>query len=120
MLDTIFKSGANRKQDQDELRELLAQVRDEREALATMLTRMNADSAARTRDAQANVAALRQESAQFDDLRARLREATADVTQSAGTIATLKGELDALRRSESQLREELQAIRDGAHTARDD
>ena len=120
MLDTIFKSGANRKQDQDELRELLAQVREEREALAATLTRMNADSAARTRDAQANVAALRQESEQFNELRARVREATTELTQSAGTIAALKGELDALRGSESQLREELQAIRDGAHHARDD
>jgi chromosome segregation ATPase len=120
MLDTIFKSGASRRQEQDELRELLTQVRDEREALAAMLTRMNVDSAARTRDAQANVAALRQESAQFDELRSRLREATAEVTQSAGTIASLKSELDALRQSESQLREELQAIRDGAHAARDD
>ena len=120
MLDTIFKSGANRKQAQDELRDLLTQVRDEREALAAMMTRMNADSASRTRDAQANVAALRQESEQFDELRSRLREATAEISQSASTVATLKSELDALRKSESQLREELQSIRDGAHVARDD
>jgi len=183
MLDTIFKNGAGRKQNQDELRDLVTQARDEREALGAMLAKMNADGlvrkceslagmvgayderarsfeklearmgglleqvaeakqasealtapdgalqqcrqavgelSAQARDAQATVAALRQESAKFDEQRTLLRQAAAEVAQSAGAVAALKDELDALRRSESELNQELQGIRDGARAARDD
>jgi DNA repair protein SbcC/Rad50 len=120
MLDTIFKNGSGRKQTNDELRDLVTQAREEREALAAMLARMHADGDARTREARDNAAALRQEGEQFEELRAQLRQASAEVARSAETIIALKGELETLRRSESQLNQELQGIREGARAARDD
>src|SRR5688572_8151427 len=120
MLDTIFKNGSGRKQSQDELRDLVTQAREEREALAAMLARMNADGDARTREARESAAALRAEGEQFEELRTRLRQASAEVGRSAETIIELKGELETLRRSESQLNQELQGIREGARAARDD
>ncbi|HSW27763.1 MAG TPA: hypothetical protein VLJ62_33725, partial [Burkholderiaceae bacterium] len=182
MLDTIFKNGAGRKQANDELRDLVTQARDEREALGAMLAKMNAQGLlhkcetlatmvggyderakgfqqlqarmssllgqvaeakqssealtapngalalcrqavdelnARAREAQATVVALREETAKFEEQRARLRQATAEVGQSAGAVAALKGDLEGLRRSESQLNQELQGIREGAREARD-
>src|SRR5262245_3052289 len=120
MLDTIFKNGSGRKQTQDELRDLVTQAREEREALSLMLARMHSEGDARALETRDGIAALRQESAQLDEVRAQLRQATSDVARSAETIIALKGELESLRRSESQLTQELQSIREGAHAARDD
>ncbi|MCW5656573.1 MAG: hypothetical protein KIT60_02610 [Burkholderiaceae bacterium] len=120
MLDTIFRNGSGRKQNQDELRDLVTQAREEREALELALARMQSEGDARTREARDNAAALRQEGEQFEELRARLRQASAEVARSAETIIELKGELETLRRSEAQLTQELQGIRDGARAARDD
>jgi chromosome segregation ATPase len=120
MLDTIFKNGSGRKQSQDELRDLVTQAREEREALALMLARIHSEGDARMLEARDNAAALRQEGEQFEELRGRLRQATSDVARSAETIIALKGELESLRRSESQLQQELQGIREGARAARDD
>jgi len=120
MLDTIFKNGSGRKQNQDELRDLVTQAREEREALELALARIRSEGDARTREARDNTAALRQEGEQFEELRDRLRQATAEVARSAETIIALKGELETLRRSEAQLNQELQSIRDGARAARDD
>src|SRR5688572_24880075 len=114
MLDTIFKNGSGRKQTQDELRDLVTQAREEREALALMLARVKSEGDARVLEARDNAAALRAEGAQFEELRAHLRQASADVARSAETIIALKGELETLRRSESQLSQELQTIREGA------
>jgi len=182
MLDTIFKNGAGRKQASDDLRDLVTQARDEREALGAMLAKMKGEGLlhkcetlatlvgsyderakgfqqlqanmssllgqvaeakqasqaltapdgalascrqavdelnARAREAQATVAALRDESAKFDQQRAQWRQATAEVAQSAGAVAALKGELESLRRSEASLNQEMQGIRDGAREARD-
>src|SRR5262245_55660696 len=120
MLDTIFKNGSGRKQSHDELRDLVTQAREEREALELMLARVHSEADARVLEARDNAAALRQEGEQFEELRARLRQATAEAARSAETIIALKGELETLRRSESQLSQELQAIREGARVARDD
>ena len=120
MLDTIFKNGSGRKQSQDELRDLVTQAREEREALALMLARLHSEGDARTLEARDSITALRQEGEQLEELRTRLRQATADVARSAETIIALKGELEALRRSESQLQQELQGIRESARAARDD
>ena len=119
MLDTIFKNGSGRKQTQDELRDLVTQAREEREALELMLARVKSEGDARVLEARDNAAALRQEGGQFEELRAHLRQANADVARSAETIIALKGELETLRRSESQLNQELQGIREGARAARD-
>ena len=184
MLDTIFKNGAGRKQANDELRDLVTQARDEREALGAMLAKMNADGMVRKCESLAGMVGAYDERAKsFDQLETRmsslleqvaeakqasrsadcarrrasatpagggrdecagprgagdrgrtargerrsstscalrLRQAAAEVGQSAGAVAALKGELEALRRSESQLNQELQGIRDGAREARDD
>ena len=120
MLDTIFRNGSGRKQNQDELRDLVTQAREEREALERMLARIGSEGDAHVREARNHAAALRQEGEQFEELRAQLRQATAEVARSAETIIMLKGELETLRRSEAQLNQELQGIREGARTARDD
>src|SRR5262245_43969201 len=120
MLDTIFKNGSGRKQNQDELRDLVSRAREEREALELMLTRISSEGDARVREARDNAAALRQEGEQFEELRNRLKLAVAEVSRSAETIIELKGELESLRRSEAQLQQELQGIREGARSARDD
>ena len=41
MLDTIFKTGSERKQTQDDLRTLVEQAREERAGLAAMLEQIN-------------------------------------------------------------------------------
>jgi chromosome segregation ATPase len=120
MLDTIFRNGSGRKQGQDELRDLVTQAREERESLELMLARIGSEGDAHVREARNNAAALRQESEHLEELRAQLRQATADVARSTETIIMLKGELETLRRSEAQLNQELQGIREGARVARDD
>src|ERR671924_540960 len=58
MLDTIFKNGSGRKQSQDELRDLVTQAREEREALELMLARVKSEGDARVLEARDNAAAL--------------------------------------------------------------
>ncbi len=53
MLDTIFKSAGERRQDQDDLRTLVAQARDERVALGTLLAQVGGASAKLARTSQA-------------------------------------------------------------------
>ena len=53
MLDTIFKSAGDRRQDHDDLRTLVAQARDERAALGTLLAQVGGASAKLARTSQA-------------------------------------------------------------------
>jgi hypothetical protein len=73
MLDTIFKNGAGRKQANDELRDLVTQARDEREALGAMLAKMNADGLVRKCEALAGMVGTYDERAKgFQQVEARM------------------------------------------------
>src|SRR5262252_715690 len=202
MLDTIFKTGSDRKQAHDDLRTLVEQAREERTAMELMLaqvnsaaptlartnrtldelrikadevtrrsdklgkvmgsyeecaknfeqleSRMNAllaqvadargvaeamaapdgglqqmrqaadDLAARSRDAQATLDELQREGEDLEALRERLRQASADMGQSVGSAVALKSELDALRKAQGELTQEMHGIRKGASDAHDD
>lgn len=65
MLDTIFKTGSERKQTQDDLRTLVEQARAERAGLATMLEQINGASPALARTGRT-----------LDDLRIKADEVT--------------------------------------------
>jgi chromosome segregation ATPase len=75
---------------------------------------------AQARGAQATVVALRQEGEKFEGLRTLLQHTTAEVEQSAGGLAALKSEIDALRSSEVDLRTQMQDLRELARDAHED
>lgn len=202
MLDALFGSPANKKQQQDELQALIAQAKEERTMLSAMLTQMaggtsklaqtskaldqvgqKADAALKRLDElghkvggyedrakgleqiekrigalleqvheaqrvsekitapdgelqkhrlavnqlasqalenQATIETLRKERSSFEDLRALLKVSTTEVAKSVETVATLKGELDAIRSTGSQLTSEFQRIREASREAKDD
>jgi chromosome segregation ATPase len=202
MLDALFGSPTNKKQQQDELQALVAQAREERTLLSAMLTQMaggtsklaqtskaldqvgqKADVALKRLDDlgqkvggyedrakgleqiekrigalveqvheaqrvsekitapdgelqkhrlavnqlasqalenQATMETLRKERSSFEDLRGLLKVSTTEVAKSVETVATLKGELDAIRSTGSQLTSEFQRIREASREAKDD
>ena len=202
MLDTIFKTAADRKQGHDELRTLLDQARNERAALGAMLAQVNGASSklertsqaldelgervngvthkfeklagmaatydkraksfdqlekrmadllgqvaeakrvsealtaangdlqehrlaveavgSQAREAQATLGALREEQEKLDELRTQMRLSAAEVGQTVDSVAALKGELEALRSSETELRHEVHDIRASARDSRAD
>ena len=202
MLDALFGSSGNKKQQVDELQALVTQAREERTALSAMLTQMaggtsklaqtsksldqvgvKADAALKKLDdlgqkvggyeerakgleqiekrvttmldqvneAQrisekitapdgelqkhrlavnqlasqalenhATIETLRKERSSFEDLRALLKVSTTEVSKSVESVATLKGELDAIRSVGAQLTSEFKSIRETSREAKDD
>ncbi len=68
---------------------------------------------------QATIETLRKERSSFEDLRALLKVSTTEVAKSVESVGTLKGELDAIRSTGSQLTSEFQRIRDTSREAKD-
>ncbi len=68
---------------------------------------------------QATIETLRKERSSFEDLRAVLKVSTAEVARSVESVATLKGELDAVRSTGAQLGAEFSRLRDTSREARD-
>ncbi len=68
---------------------------------------------------QATIETLRKERSSFEDLRQLLKVSTTEVARSVETVGTLKGELDAIRSTGSQLTGEFQRIRDTSREAKD-
>jgi len=97
MLDTIFKNGSGRKQNQDELRDLVTQARDEREALGAMLAKMNADGLVRKCESLAGMVGAYDERARsFEKLEARmggLLEQVAEAKQASEALTAPDGAL---------------------------
>ena len=202
MLDALFGSQSNKKQQQDELQTLIAQAKEERTMLSAMLTQMasgtsklaqtskaleqvgqRADAAQKRLDDlgqkvggyeerargldqvekriaalleqvheaqrvsekitapdgelqkhrlavnqlasqalenQATIETLRKERSSFEDLRAHLKVSTNEVAKSVESVATLKGELDAVRSTGVQLTSEFQRLRDTSREAKED
>ncbi len=71
-------------------------------------------------EAQATLGQLRLENQKLDELRVQLRNSTAEVAQTIAGVATCKAELDALRASETGLRQEMQDIQGSARAAHSD
>ncbi len=69
---------------------------------------------------QATIETLRKERSSFEDLRGLLKASTADVSRSMEGVATLKGELDAIRSTGTQLTAEFTRLRDTSREAKDD
>ena len=69
---------------------------------------------------QATIETLRKERSSFDDLRALLKVSTGEVSKSVQSAATLKGELDAIRSTGTQLTAELTRLRETSREAKDD
>jgi chromosome segregation ATPase len=202
MLDALFGSQSNKKQQQDELQTLIAQAKEERTMLSAMLTQMasgtsklaqtskaleqvgqKADAAQKRLDDlgqkvggyeerargldqvekrmaalleqvheaqrvsekitapdgelqkhrlavnqlasqalenQATIETLRKERSSFEDLRALLKVSTNEVAKSVESVATLKGELDAVRSTGVQLTSEFNRLRDTSREAKED
>src|SRR6185436_3797570 len=78
------------------------------------------EMSARSREAHLTLDELERESEKLEGLRERLRQATGDMGQSVGAVVALKGELEDLRRTEADLRLEMQGIRKTAGDARGD
>ena len=68
---------------------------------------------------QATIETLRKERSSFEDLRAVLKVSTAEVAKSVESVATLKGELDAVRSTGAQLGAEFARLRDTSREAKD-
>jgi chromosome segregation ATPase len=68
---------------------------------------------------QATIETLRKERSSFEDLRAVLKVSTAEVAKSVESVATLKGDLDAVRSSGAQLNAEFTRLRDTSREAKD-
>ncbi len=68
---------------------------------------------------QATIETLRKERSSFEDLRALLKVSTTEVAKSVEAVATLKGELDAVRSTGVQLTSEFARIRDTSREAKD-
>ena len=69
---------------------------------------------------QATIETLRKERSSFEDLRALLKVSTNEVAKSVESVATLKGELDAVRSTGVQLTSEFQRLRDTSREAKED
>lgn len=69
---------------------------------------------------QATIETLRKERSAFDDLRGMLKVSTTEVAKSVESVATLKGELDVIRSTGTQLTSELTRLRDTSREAKDD
>ena len=69
---------------------------------------------------QATIETLRKERGSFEDLRGLLKVSTADVSRSVESVATLKGELDAIRSTGTQLTAEFTRLRETSREAKDD
>jgi chromosome segregation ATPase len=78
------------------------------------------EMSARSREAHLTLDELEREGKNLEALRDRLRQATAEMGQSVGGTVALKGELENLRRTEAELRLEMQGIRKSAGDARGD
>ena len=68
---------------------------------------------------QATIETLRKERSSFEDLRALLKVSTAEVAKAVDSVATLKGELDAVRTTGAQLSSEFSRLRDTSREAKD-
>jgi chromosome segregation ATPase len=68
---------------------------------------------------QATIETLRKERSSFEDLRALLKVSTTEVAKSVESVATLKGELDAVRTTGSQLSSEFGRLRDTSREAKE-
>jgi chromosome segregation ATPase len=69
---------------------------------------------------QATIETLRKERSSFEDLRALLKVSTNEVSKSVESVATLKGELDAVRSVGSQLTSEFTRLRETSREAKED
>jgi chromosome segregation ATPase len=68
---------------------------------------------------QATIETLRKERSSFEDLRALLKVSTTEVAKAVESVATLKGELDAVRTTGAQLSSEFGRLRDTSREAKD-
>jgi chromosome segregation ATPase len=69
---------------------------------------------------QATIETLRKERSSFEDLRSLLKLSTTEVAKSVESVATLKGELDAVRSTGTQLTSEFGRLRETSAKAKDD
>src|SRR5918993_553172 len=68
---------------------------------------------------QATIETLRKEKSAFEDLRVQLKASTTEVVRSVESVATLKGELDAVRTTGAQLSSEFSRLRDTSREAKE-
>jgi chromosome segregation ATPase len=107
MLDTIFRNGGDRKQAQDELRELLDLARSERQALRTML-----DQAA---DANAKLARTHQA---LDELGSKTERVTQQVELLTGQAARYEERSQRLDQLEQRVGDLVEQAADNQRSAR--
>lgn len=69
---------------------------------------------------QATIETLRKERSSFEDLRALLKMSTTEVAKSVESVATLKGDLDAVRSTGAQLTAEFGRLRETSARSKDD